>query len=1116
MRRYSLLLLFLLSLLTRSTAVAQTVQALPADPASREQALHALRMIRMALASQTGTTSSSPSVRDGDDAVSQASGTITGVVGGVSDSIRAWVLIVSAELVDNADAWQLVNVDDDGHYQAAELADGRYYLMAGADGYQPQFYPKAQTLDAAEVVGVVAGEIVSGIDFFLEPTAVGTGVISGTVNAAGGTALAEAHVLAYDANLPFRTFVAVTGTDGTYRIEHVVEGDYIVEASAAGHSRRYYDDAEGIERATRVSVRDGDVVSGIDFALPRSGSISGHVRTPDGEPIAGASIFASRGGDANPDSSVVYPFLWATTDENGTYTVSDLTEGDYFVQALVYGPWFAVFAWYDGVTRFEDATPVPVADGEDTPNIDFELDTAGNTGRIAGRVVTADGEPVVGAYLHVEPFDNRPIFLFAHAFTNETGEYIFENVPEGDYRVALDYWSTPFYATIWYDNVFDPSEATAISVKEDQTTSGIVFTLPRADGVIEGRITDNDGKPIAGAYVFASNGPYGYLTDVGFGVGYAVTDGDGAYAITHLIDGDYYVWASACVFWQCVQRWWPDGNSFEEAKPVVLAEGVSNPASVDITLPIEQGSATISGTVRHVDGRLLAGAFVSVARTNDAPRPDGTIWFAEQHIYTDSLGAYTLSYLPAGTYTVNASYWEDGGYGIQWYDGAETPDIATPIELGENDVRDGIDFDLDVRPTYGTLAGKVVFDDGAVAGGAYVEVSPSYWDYAMWPINPAPYYTLTKDSGEFEIAGLPNGTYTVDVFAQGGRMAASVDPSTGVGGLQVEIRGGETTNIDIALVRVDEGDGTLSGTVAADDSLGLSFAVVQAMIDDDPNRIYTAIAASNGTYALTGLPDGTYIVWSFAPYHALEYYEETYEPSAAKRVELKGGVAIGGIDFTLSPVYYIANPEDDGPVAGNSSYIFGQVVDEDQKPIAGAAVYALDESGEALSATRTHADGMYELAGVAPGAGIRLKVSHPGFESRFHDGTSRLEDAAALDLSPGRYEINFVLSEATSVGNEPEPELPAGIALRGNYPNPFNPETRISFTLSEPMTVEVTIFDALGRRVTELYRGALPAGEQQLRWDATGAGGETMPSGIYFYRVAGESLSRTGTMTLLR
>jgi serine protease AprX len=65
--------------------------------------------------------------------------------------------------------------------------------------------------------------------------------------------------------------------------------------------------------------------------------------------------------------------------------------------------------------------------------------------------------------------------------------------------------------------------------------------------------------------------------------------------------------------------------------------------------------------------------------------------------------------------------------------------------------------------------------------------------------------------------------------------------------------------------------------------------------------------------------------------------------------------------------------------------------------------------------------------------------------------------------------------------------------LFGNYPNPFNPVTTISYELLHPAKIQIVIFNALGERVQLVYSGISPAGRHQLKWEASRLG-----SGMYY------------------
>ncbi len=97
-----------------------------------------------------------------------------------------------------------------------------------------------------------------------------------------------------------------------------------------------------------------------------------------------------------------------------------------------------------------------------------------------------------------------------------------------------------------------------------------------------------------------------------------------------------------------------------------------------------------------------------------------------------------------------------------------------------------------------------------------------------------------------------------------------------------------------------------------------------------------------------------------------------------------------------------------------------------------------------------------------------------------------------------------------------EAKTPQTLTLNGNYPNPFNPTTRISFTLPEEAEVKLHIYNTLGQEVKQLLNQPLEAGTHAVDFVAS-----DLPSGIYFYRL--ETLGPNGdrsqhheSMTLLK
>jgi len=87
-----------------------------------------------------------------------------------------------------------------------------------------------------------------------------------------------------------------------------------------------------------------------------------------------------------------------------------------------------------------------------------------------------------------------------------------------------------------------------------------------------------------------------------------------------------------------------------------------------------------------------------------------------------------------------------------------------------------------------------------------------------------------------------------------------------------------------------------------------------------------------------------------------------------------------------------------------------------------------------------------------------------------------------------------------------------GFRLLGNYPNPFNPSTTISFTLAEKENVRVLVRDILGSEVVEIFNGIASPGINRLQWKGTNSMGQTVNSGVYFYTVEVNNKVYSGKM----
>ena len=108
-------------------------------------------------------------------------------------------------------------------------------------------------------------------------------------------------------------------------------------------------------------------------------------------------------------------------------------------------------------------------------------------------------------------------------------------------------------------------------------------------------------------------------------------------------------------------------------------------------------------------------------------------------------------------------------------------------------------------------------------------------------------------------------------------------------------------------------------------------------------------------------------------------------------------------------------------------------------------------------------------------------------------------------------ELEYTLDESTTV-----PDTPTRYSISANYPNPFNPMTKIDFALPEPQRVQLSIFTVDGRRIATLANESMPAGHHTVTWTGRDDRGEPVASGIYFYRIQAGDFCRTEKMTLLK
>lgn len=124
----------------------------------------------------------------------------------------------------------------------------------------------------------------------------------------------------------------------------------------------------------------------------------------------------------------------------------------------------------------------------------------------------------------------------------------------------------------------------------------------------------------------------------------------------------------------------------------------------------------------------------------------------------------------------------------------------------------------------------------------------------------------------------------------------------------------------------------------------------------------------------------------------------------------------------------------------------------------------------------------------------------------------KIRDDELIVGTHGRGVWTVPMSEIDVATEDLASELPSGFSLPQNYPNPFNASTTVEFAVREESHVRLVVFDATGRKVSELTDQVYTPGVHKLQWNA-----EAFSSGVYLSRMESDGrLVHTRKMILVK
>ncbi len=129
----------------------------------------------------------------------------------------------------------------------------------------------------------------------------------------------------------------------------------------------------------------------------------------------------------------------------------------------------------------------------------------------------------------------------------------------------------------------------------------------------------------------------------------------------------------------------------------------------------------------------------------------------------------------------------------------------------------------------------------------------------------------------------------------------------------------------------------------------------------------------------------------------------------------------------------------------------------------------------------------------------------------------------SIQTTAGNYDFHMlddiISIEFDTVGIEPDlEEIGERVPVKflKNYPNPFNPETSISFDTGYDAKVNLTIYNVKGQKVKTLVDSMMKQGSHSVKWQGTDSHGKKVGGGVYFYRIEVGNKVITRKMLLLK
>ncbi|MEZ4449679.1 MAG: carboxypeptidase regulatory-like domain-containing protein [Nannocystaceae bacterium] len=589
---------------------------------------------------------------------------------------------------------------DGGFNRAAAFTDGAGRFRLG--GLEPGVYKAEAAAD--ELFGRADEQVVLGLGETSAPlviTAHPAFSIRGVVVIDGGDVcdLGTVSLLERSAN---RMSHASIERDGSVHHPALLPGEYEVTVRCAGQvAAERYDPVPLVDRS----------LEGLRWSVSPGSAIRGQIVDARGAGVPGMIVQVRRKLDPAIARSRELNAMSQETGSDGRFEVAGLLGGDYDVVPS------------SGSSRRAGPKPlvVTVPEGGDVDDLKLE---APATGEARGRVVDADGRPLAGVTVLLGGLPQNTT-----GSTADDGTFVLRDVAAGTYRATV---RVNFGEILRAPGVGDDDvQGEPVEIEVDAITQ-VDLVVESASGVLTGVVQDEDGGPVADAFVEAvreseragaaasaavRDSRWGSLLGARDPI---LSDADGRFTASRLTAGKYTLLAH------------------RKGGGEAILEHVAPGSDVVLTIA---STGRMSGTVALAGGGA-PDEFTILIR-------DPRSGFSRTDTFFRSEGAWSLPEIPAGEYTVTVTC------------GAGTARIDATMIAGE-DV-EGLRIELAPRVT---ARGTLVDDEGAPVAGMEVTIWDGGGGYTYGGLARAHERNVTGDDGRFEVAEAPAGRVTLNVRAR--------------------------------------------------------------------------------------------------------------------------------------------------------------------------------------------------------------------------------------------------------------------------------------------------------------------------------------------------------------